>query len=233
MPKPFDIVDGDYVLPDRLHNDSVADWGQRFLRIDDRLSKLIATESDINQHLQYLFETSKAYRHVTEFGVRYGASTTALLAGQMWNAANDDGEGFLHSYDIHQHKEVADLQALGRSIFTFHHNSTLECSIQPTEMLFIDTYHTYAQLKLELMTHSGKVWKRLVFHDTVTFGERGEDGGVPGLLMAINELIESGHWKRTIHHQFNNGLMVLDRTPESKRLWVETHGREFLLVFQN
>ncbi len=40
------------------------------------------TPSDINEHLPTLYALAKECRHLTEFGTRTGATTTALLYAQ-------------------------------------------------------------------------------------------------------------------------------------------------------
>lgn len=227
----FEVVEGKYKMPPLPQTRDHNYWAFQHNEIYIRTANLAVQESDINQHLSYLHRCAQDYRHITEFGVRQGVSTTALLAGLSHTAMFNQGEGILHSYDINQSSEVEKLQKLAGPMFEFHHQSTLEAVIEPTELLFIDTYHTYAQLKLELDKHANKVWHRMVFHDTVTFGEVGEDGGRPGLMQAINELIEQGEWVQTFHFQYNNGLLVLDRKPETKQRWIDHHGQTFLLRY--
>jgi hypothetical protein len=80
--------------------------------------------------------------------------------------------------------------------------------------LFIDTLHTYNQLKQELTLHGNKAQKYIAFHDTYTFGLRGEDNvDKKGLMTAIIEFMtENPHWKFKIHKTNNNGFTVLERT---------------------
>ena len=95
--------------------------------------------------------------------------------------------------------------------------NALEVEIDETDLLFIDTWHCYEQLRLELRRHASKVKKYIAFHDTQTYGTRSEEFmgrvGSNGLLPAIiHFLIDTpNEWKFKIHRTNNNGLTVLER----------------------
>ena len=163
-----------------------------------------ATPSDINEHLPYLYDLAKQCDSVIELGVRDGKSTTAfLLAGSK-----------LRSYDLEIDLNVADLfdeaSSLGQDV-QYIQGNTWEISIEPCDLLFIDTLHTYTQLKKELQLHGNYADKYIVFHDIQSYGAIGEDGK-PGLMGAILEFIRDNTWW-TIKDVFtnNNGLLVLTR----------------------
>src|SRR5262249_732802 len=81
-----------------------------------------------------------------------------------------------------------------------------------TDMLFIDTWHVYEQLRHELALHAGKVRRYLVFHDTTTYGESGEEPGSRGLWPAIEEFLrEHPEGSLAAHYEHNNGLTILAR----------------------
>jgi hypothetical protein len=69
--------------------------------------------------------------------------------------------------------------------------------IEPTDMLFIDTFHVYEQLRRELALHAGKARRFIVLHDTTTFGEKGEREGSRGLWPAVAEFlaVRAGDWR--------------------------------------
>lgn len=70
------------------------------------------------------------------------------------------------------------LQSLTRrgTTFCFIQASTLDIEIDETDLLFIDTQHTYAQLIAELRKHHSKVRRWIALHDTMIFGEVGDLG---------------------------------------------------------
>jgi hypothetical protein len=138
--------------------------------------RAVSTPSDINEHCVRLRELASECGHVTEFGMRPEASTVALLAG---------GPGTLVSYDRRRHPLVDLLEVVARpGGFRFEEGDSLTAEIEETDLLFLDTVHTARQLSRELARHAGRVRRRIVLHDTVTFGQVGEDGG-PGMCAAL------------------------------------------------
>jgi hypothetical protein len=114
---------------------------------------------------------------------------------------------------------------------SFVEQSDLECPLVQTDLLFIDTWHVYGQLKRELDRWHGSVAKHIIMHDTTTYGEHGEvamwgydanaisaSSGFPvnelmkGLWAAVEDfLAEHPEWKLEIRLTNNNGLTVLTR----------------------
>lgn len=162
--------------------------------------------SDIYYHLPKLKELSSQSNHVTEFGVRGGVSTIALLSGQPQK---------LISYDIHPCPSFL-WDVTESTDFRFIQQNVLNITIEPTDFLFIDTLHTYQQLSRELYLHSSNVRKWIAFHDTELFGLQGENYEgkvVEGLRKAINEFLESNpNWKQIYHTSENNGLTIIEKS---------------------
>lgn len=158
---------------------------------------------DILEHLCTLRILARTCHHITEFGVRTGNSTTAFLAG-----LNPFGE--LHSYDIEAPKFTPPSDKTHRWFFHRADTGKLD-DITQTDLLFIDTLHTYDQVKAELR-HGNRASKWLVFHDTELFGVNGELNQ-PGINAAIQEFqIANPHWKTFAACRHNNGLLILERT---------------------
>lgn len=133
--------------------------------IAEKFKELCAASSDINEHLPTLRDYAAKCDTVTEMGVRWIVSTWAFLEGKPKR---------LTSYDI-QHPaayggDIGVVQAAARNAgiaFNFHQADVLELeSIAPTDLLFIDTLHTYGQLNLELEKFSAYVGKYIILHDT-------------------------------------------------------------------
>jgi len=168
------------------------------------------TPSDINEHCETLRRLAAESEHVTEFGVRHGVSTVALLAGRPKRMA---------SYDMTKYPEV---DALGRLAgdavdFRFVLGDSLSVDIEETDLLFIDTKHTANQLLGELSRHAPKVRRRIAMHDTQIFGETGDDGG-PGLLPALRLFMrQNPEWSVVEHHLHNYGFTVISRDPRDKK----------------
>jgi len=113
----------------------------------------------------------------------------------------------------------------------FWNKSDLECPIVETDLLFIDTWHVYGQLKRELARWHSSVKKYIIMHDTTVdewmgetirvgwnANEQSKTFGIPvdeinkGLGPAIDEFLGS-HPEWTIEKKFvnNNGLTILKR----------------------
>jgi len=168
------------------------------------------TPSDINEHLPTLKSLAEECETVTEMGVRWVVSTYALLSGKPKKLTSIDIVP-LENYG----NSSADLEklALDNGVeFKFILGDTTSIEIEETDLLFIDTWHVYEQLKKELELHANKVKKYIAFHDTVTFGEHGEGGKHRGLIPAINEFLnDNPHWHIHRIYNNNNGLLILKR----------------------
>lgn len=162
--------------------------------------------SDINEHMGTLKEYAQLCDHITEMGVRGVVSTWAFLAARPRKLVTVD----INPCAVDQ----AALHAKNEGIeFEFRLSSTVDpnFSIEETDLLFIDTWHVYSQLKTEFEMHAGKARKYIILHDTTTFGETGENH-VRGLWPAIEEFLQE-HPEWELHKRFthNNGLTILSR----------------------
>ena len=177
------------------------------MTIDDLFSHAARTSSDINEHLPRMRQLGETCQHITEFGVRGGVSTIAWLAARP---------KVVICYDIEKHANIDQLAAIAVDAnisFTFHLQNVLEVDIDSTDLLFIDTLHTYDQLKRELARHADKARKYIVLHDTEHFGQVGELPGTSGLWPAVEEfLVGNSEWRLLERRPNNEGLTVLART---------------------
>lgn len=178
-----------------------------------------STRSDINEHLPTLHRYAKECDHVTEMGARTGCSTYAFLSSKP--------KRFV-SYDLFEHSNISQAKSLALNDgldFDFRLQDVLLANIEQTDLLFIDTWHRYGQLKAELSLHANKVNKYIIMHDTVTFGHTDEpaydsnhQAAIPissekiGLIAAIDEFLEENQeWSRHEIFTNNNGLTILAR----------------------
>jgi cephalosporin hydroxylase len=164
------------------------------------------TPSDFNEHMPVLRDYAAQVKHVTEFGV--GRSSWALLHARPER---------LRCYDLGDFRRAAmqELVTLGKASgvdVDFMVGNSIEIEIEPTDLLFIDSLHTYAHLSRELKCHAVKVSRYIVLHDTETFGAQGEDGTQPGLSGAVEDFLASNtEWKMRDRLKNNNGLTILER----------------------
>lgn len=175
----------------------------------DIYTKLCVTSSDINEHLPTLEKYTTECDHVTEMGVRWVVSTYAFMMGKPKRLISYDiipVEN--HGINRESLKEIARVNGVD---FDFIVGDTREIEIEETDLLFIDTWHVYEQLKTELSLHSSKVKKYIILHDTTTFETIGENDKL-GIWVAVEEFLsENNDW--VIHERFqnNNGLTILKR----------------------
>jgi hypothetical protein len=171
--------------------------------IDERYQWACETPSDINSLVPTLLRYGKECGHITEFGVRTGVSTSAWLMARPKE---------LVLYDIGDYPAEIILLALKEGIrITSIQADTSHVSIEPTDLLFVDTVHNGDHVLHEIAKNHEQVRKYLIFHDTLTYGDVGESGG-RGIISALNEfLVAHPEWR--IREQINesNGLTVLER----------------------
>ena len=158
-------------------------------------------ESDINQHIETMHKYANECNHITEFGVRTGVSTWAWLASRAQVIRCFDIQNVSNNLKFHYESAKKTKKDF---TFTCVDTAADKLDIEETDLLFIDTNHTYEQCSKELKIHSHKVNKYLMFHDTVL---------CPDLNKAIEEFLKDNlNWKVKEIFTNNNGLTVLEKT---------------------
>lgn len=185
--------------------------------IESKYKELCETPSDINQLLPFLRQAAEwGCEHITEMGVRTVVSTWAFLAAQPKK---------MICYDISRYPNMDYCEKVAKAAgvdFTFHESDVLKVEIEPTDLLFIDTFHSAAQLERELSLHASKVRHMIAFHDTTTFWENAEPSyesaakngvnGTLGLKYAIEPFLEQNpEWEQVFRTEINNGLTIIQR----------------------
>lgn len=155
---------------------------------------------DIVEHLPTLLRLGSQCQRITEFGVRHGASTTAFLAASPQR---------LRCVDIMPCPVIDELRPLAPDTdLTFELADSATVEQQLTDLLFIDSDHTYEHLATELRRHGPTAQRYIVMHDT------SPDTGSPEIEMwrAIGDWLASrGEWRMRAHYPNNYGLTVLER----------------------
>jgi hypothetical protein len=132
--------------------------------------------------------------HITELGVREAVSSWAFAA--MAAEAVDQGHRITYrALDITKRDGVEDLEAAlwqcPGIYFEYTEGSDLLVPPWHTEVMLLDTWHSYKQLAMELPRWAPFVSKSLLLHDTSLFGEKDEDiGGYGG--KEVNEALFTG-----------------------------------------
>lgn len=169
-------------------------------------------QSDINEHLPALKTYSTGCDLVVEMGVRSIVSTWAFLDARPKKLISIDiNHPNTCGGNLDLVKKLCELENIN---FEFIQGDTTKMEIPECDLLFIDTWHVYDQLKKELELHSGKVKKYIIFHDTTTFGIVGETPTYRGLNFAIEEFLAvNKNWVIEKVYTNNNGLTILKRIP--------------------
>lgn len=207
------------------------------LDLKEKIELISKKPSDINEHILNMIDYAKDCNHITEMGVRSIISTWAWMYG-----LRDESSGIkyifhklfkptkkLVSYDL-QHpskwgasiQDVYDTAEYYKINFEFHEKNVLDVDIDKTDLLFLDTWHSYKQLKSELSLHSDKARKYIIFHDTTSYAYKDErfyekwgdewKGEGIGIWKAIEEFLNSSkNWKLQKRYMHNNGLTVIKR----------------------
>lgn len=175
-----------------VNNQAAAFLEQEYLRA-------CSTPTDIHLHLPTLRALADQCSHVTEMGVRDGQSTRAIISSSART---------IRSYDLYLDQYVNYLAAVaaeaGKDI-RYQAADVLQIDIEPTDLLFIDTDHTYEQLTAELAKHSDKARKYLAFHDTH------EPWGIQLMPVILEFLAIHPEWKVKSHTRNCHGFTVLER----------------------
>ena len=185
------------------------------------VNQIYQTPSDINEHVPTFIEYASECKHITEMGVRAITSTWAFLGSAPEKLISYDMEDPIHyGADINVVYEVAKQYGLD---FKFVQADVLTIEIEPTDLLFLDTWHAYDQLKAELELHSNKVNKYIIMHDTTSYEYRdepltsentfkGDKSTGKGLWPAITEFLETHpEWRLHKRYTNNNGITIIKR----------------------
>src|SRR3989338_9797919 len=139
-----------------------------------KFSELPPSKCDIGEHLNTLKNYAATCSHVTECGVRRGISSWAFFKGL---SISEKTSKRLISVDIDDCKEKENIASAARKIgikYTFMRGSDLKVAMEETDLMFIDTWHVYGQLRRELARLAPFTRKYIIMHDTTVDEITGE-----------------------------------------------------------
>lgn len=173
------------------------------INLENKINEISNSGSDIHEHIKTLIRYGSECQHITEMGVRWIVSTWAFVYSSPKKLISYDiedpsfwGANINDVYDICKNKNID---------YSFIKTDVRKIEIEETELLFIDTLHTYDQLSCELSLHGNKSNKYIIFHDTTTFAHE--------LWPAIEQFVSknSNVWRIHEKYENNNGLTILKR----------------------
>lgn len=173
--------------------------------VDEKFLHYKSIVGDIEEHMDTLLSYALQSDSILELGTRKLVSTFAFLKSRPLKLTCVDivhpseygSEGMQNLVDAENISAVEGIE------FKFIHGNDLELSLLDYDLIFIDTEHTYDQLKKELKIYGNKAKKFLIFHDT----------NVESMTVAIYEFLkENKSWSILEKKDNCNGLMVLGKT---------------------
>ena len=207
-------------------------------QIKNKYVSLCNARSDIYEHLPTLMKYATECETIFETGVRGVVSSWALVNGLINNESNVK-EIILNDIDecniLELNQAVKDFNLSNEDKITMDYiwKSNLEIDTEDKEfdMVFIDTWHIYGQLKRELKKYAPITKKYIIMHDTTVDEWVGEsirmgrdiikdskDSNYPiseivtGLWPAVVEFLDSNdEWKLKERYTNCNGLTILER----------------------
>jgi len=198
--------------------------------LNSRCNKLSSVPSDIHEHMHIFKQYAQNCSSVLECGVYELTSPYAFASGLV----GKPGASLTMIDPLYSSKMLGFLDMCSREGIRAKFIQSSDLNVTPFEvdLLFIDTWHVYAQLKRELEYWHSSIRKYILMHDTTVdewYGEavRGnadisrhvrETGWSAeeiqkGLWPAIVEFLrDHPEWKLVERYKNNNGLTILSRT---------------------
>ena len=219
--------------------------------INSNFENAFLTPSDINEHIQTLYEYALKCDTIVECGVRDIVSSYAFANG-LRNKPNN----VYTLIDPYKSSKIDDFLTTCKEEkinASFINDSDIKCKLIETDLLFIDTWHIYGQLKRELAYWHSSVKKYIIMHDTTSDEWNGEsirsnsniekqsaESGIPideiskGLWPAIEEFLkEHPEWVIEKRYTNNNGLTILSRSCENYTYSLEKESQSPELALVN
>lgn len=172
--------------------------------IQERYDLILQQKTD-QPHLPILKKYGEECDTIVEVGFRGGISASAFLASKPktfitidWNKA---------PFQVNQlmiKTMQQECEAIG-SQFIFVEADILEAYVPQCDLLFLDGFHTYEHVLLELIKHESAAQKFILLHDT-------DEPSCPGMFPAVEDfLLDNLRWDLEERYQERPGLTVLRR----------------------
>jgi cephalosporin hydroxylase len=183
--------------------------------VEEKYHYLCNTPSDIHEHLPTLKKYTEECDSVLELGVRWIVASWAFIAGKPKTYVGID---LSHPSEFGANLDLLREGAYQNGVenFEFIQGSDLDYDIVNKlpnfDLVFVDTDHTYDQVKNELEIYHFKVNKYIILHDTISFRHGGFNKDKKGIWAAVTEFLSSHpEWELWESFANNNGLTILKR----------------------
>jgi len=186
------------MISDLTIADSVSTLQEYYTRVYDLQSEAHKPEYMLVH--EEIRERIKGCDSYTELGVNQGATLAIAILENIKT---------IRAYDIrlmpyNKAKHLFEAHTANNSInYNVTETDTLQCILDPVDVLYIDTLHHYDHLIKELVLHGSKVKKYIIFHDTYA---------QPGLKKAVKEYVTTNkEWTIVTECDINVGFMTIER----------------------
>jgi|SRR3989344_269579 len=194
-----------------------------------RYEHVCRNSSDIYEHIPVLRQLAKQCSSITEIGIRSMVSSWGIFLGL--SESSHSNRSYLGIDLVSPSQNTLSLakklvETVGIS-FQFWEANDMAIDIPPTDMLFIDSLHTYCHLSYELEKFSPNVRKYITMHDTSEpwgdtddtqyTGDYSEyppkiDRTKRGLWLAVEDFLQRHPEWHLMERRFNNhGFTILKR----------------------
>lgn len=163
--------------------------------IDDHYFYILKSHSDINEHMETLYNYAKSCTHITELGIRSIHSSWGFLKGFIESDNNHPKQlvniDNLYFKDITKLRELCNQNNIKYNVINH---------IEPTDLLFIDLNNNF-NIKNNLDESHHKIRKYIVFHNLQK-----------KQIIIDDFLLKHREWKIKEIYKNNNGLIILERS---------------------
>ncbi len=202
--------------------------------VNEKYKEMFQTVGDIHEHIPTLYKYARECESVLELGVKHCVSSWAFVKGLLDNGKINK-RFFMNDIDVCDIKMLLEAcSSLPISIdYKWENDLNLELK-DSYDIVFIDTWHVYGQLKRELIKFAKICNKYIIMHDTTVDEWMGEtirnrmdglqqskDTGIPikeiyrGLWPAVEDFLkENKEWKIKERFINCNGLTILEKTDD-------------------
>lgn len=165
--------------------------------IQEKYKHLLATPSDISNHLETVQKYVSEGDIVLELGVRHVVSTWALLLNKPKRLISVD----IVPPPADKLQEAANAAKEAGINFEFIQADSTYIEVAPVDVVFIDTLHFYSQVVKELWRHAENTRKYIIFHDSL----------MPEVAAAVQDFLYNSHWQLAEINHMDTGLTVVKR----------------------
>lgn len=205
----------------------------KYLELQKNYEIVRGKNNDLTPYADVLQHMASNVNSVTEMGIgpkNYGLNSTWALLFGLHKSLGTNKKYTAYDYEtnpINDNIYIAKSLAEDLGIdFNFIIGDTGDVVIESSDLLFIDTDHTYQHLMKELELHSPKINKYILIHDTSgKYGHwedwpydherRGELKTQPekyGLWPCCKDFLKNNiEWELLVRYEENNGLTILER----------------------